>query len=154
MPPHTHHNISSHLYPIIPPHQVYLRPLFTSTTTYATYVVTQYPHTPPLYYLHTSSSRPTSSVFNTNSKEKMSEYISKRRNIISNENKKRRKPSMSRRDGFNYDLVSVSIDGSHEYMGWHKGISFYPPPPPKPTAELTSTSSCEHYLVDTNDEQD
>ena len=34
---------------------------------------------------------------------------------------------MSRWEGVNRDIVSVSVDGSHEDMGWHKDISFFSP---------------------------
>ena len=60
---------------------------------------------------------------------------------------------MSRRDEVNSDLVSVSVDGSHEDLGWHKGIYFVVVPQ-KPTIDLTATSNSKLVLVDTNDERD
>ena len=59
---------------------------------------------------------------------------------------------MSRRDEFNNDLVYISVDGSHEDLGWHKGIYFVVVPK-RPTVDLTATSNSELFLVDTNDEK-
>ena len=65
-------------------------------------------------------------------------------NRRSYENKNKRRLSISTRDEVNYDLVSLSVDGSHEDMGQHKGIHFLFPPP-KPTAYLTATSNFELF---------
>ena len=96
MPPHPHHHMPPHIYPRIPPHQVCLCPYFTSTTMYARYVVTNYPHMPSLGYLHTSSSRLPSSMLPPQTPKNMSEYRRKRRNRISNEANKKQRDSMSR----------------------------------------------------------
>ena len=50
----------------------------------------------------------------------MSEYRNKRRYIRSNEAKKKQIPSMIRIDVEDYDLVSVSVDGSNQNQGQHK----------------------------------
>ena len=65
---------------------------------------------------------------------------------------KKRRLSMSRRDEFNNDLVYISVDRSHEDLGWHKGIYFVVVPK-RPTVDLTATSNYELFLVDTNDEK-
>ena len=82
----------------------------------------------------------------------MSEYRRNRRNKRSNEQKKKRRLSMSRRDEFNSDLVYVSVDGSHRDLGRHKGIYFVVVPK-RPTVDLTATSDYDLFLVDTNDEK-
>ena len=81
---------------------------------------------------------------------KISEYRSKRRDIISNKQKKLF--LMSIRDEVNCDLVSVSVDESHGDMRWNKSISFLFDPK-NLTVDLTATSNSEHYSVDTNDDE-
>ena len=54
----------------------------------------------------------------------MSEYRSKRKNITSYDHNKKIRLSTSRRDGVNNDLVSVSVDGSHEELENHEGFIF------------------------------
>ena len=83
----------------------------------------------------------------------MSEYRRKRKNITSNEQKNNIRLSMSIREGINSELVSVSIDVSHEYLGRHKGISFLFTPQ-NPTIDLSATFNSEHYSVGTNDDKD
>ena len=53
IPKHPHQIIPHHLYPSITPHQSCLCTDCTSTPTYKTYVVPNYPHILPLDYLHT-----------------------------------------------------------------------------------------------------
>ena len=81
----------------------------------------------PLGYLHTSSSILPSPVLPPHSSKNMSEYRKKRSNIRSNEHKKKRILSISRRYEFNSDLFSISVDGSHEDLELHKGIFLLPP---------------------------
>ena len=57
------------------------------------------------------------------------------------------------RDEANINLVSVSVDGSHEDMGWHKDIIFLLSPK-NPTVYLTSTSNYELFSIVTNDDKD
>ena len=127
MPPHPHHHIPPHIYPRIPPHQVCLCPYFTSTTIYVPYVVIHYPHIPSLGYLHTSSSRLTSSVLPQHFQKQMNEYRRNRRNRRSNEAKEKQRPLVSITDGENYDLVSISVDGSHEEQGQQMFLVFGTP---------------------------
>ena len=47
----------------------------------------------------------------------------KRTNRISNEMKKKQRASMIIIEGENQDLISVSVDGSHEKQGQHKEVS-------------------------------
>ena len=54
----------------------------------------------------------------------MGEYRRKRSNIRFNEQRNKIILSMIIRDEVNSDLLPVSVDVSHEYMGWHKGICF------------------------------
>ena len=75
----------------------------------------------------------------------MSEYRRNRRNKGSNKHKKKRRLSLSRRDEFNNDLVYISVDGSHEDLGWHKGIYFVVVPK-RPTVDLTATSDYEPFF--------
>ena len=123
MPTHSYCSIPPHLYPRIPPRQVFLCLYCTSNPTYAPYVVPNYPHIPPFGYLNTPSSRLPSYVLSQHSK-KICEYRINRSNIRSNEQKTKIRLSMSIREEFYRELFSVSIDESHEDLGWHKGISF------------------------------
>ena len=59
---------------------------------------------------------------------------------------------MSKRDEVNSNIVYVSVDGSHEDMGQHKGICFFLAPK-KPTFDLTATYNSELFSVDTNDDK-
>ena len=87
---------------------------------YVPYVVPYYPHIPYLGYLHTSSSRIISSMFTPNYSKSMSEHRRKKRNIISNEKKKKIIDAMSRREGYNQYLVSVSVDLSQKDQDQNK----------------------------------
>ena len=60
---------------------------------------------------------------------------------------------MSRRDEVNCELVFISVDVSHEYLGRHKGIRFLFTPQ-NPTIDLSATFNSEHYSVGTNDDKD
>ena len=81
----------------------------------------------------------------------MNEYIRMRRNRNSDEQKNKIRLSISRRDEVNHELVFISVDVSHEELGWHKGISFLLEPK-TPTVDLTATSNYELFQMDTNDE--
>ena len=59
---------------------------------------------------------------------------------------------MSRWEGSNRDLVSVSVDVSHEDLGRHKGIRFCFPK--KTTVDVTATFNSESYSVRVNDNKD
>ena len=99
MSQHPHHNIPPNIYPIIPPHPIFLIQCFTSTPIYLPYVVTRYPHIPSLVYLHRSSRRLPSSVLPPHYSKGMNEHRSKRSNRRSNEQKKKRIDVMSIREG-------------------------------------------------------
>ena len=94
---------------------------------YSPYVVTHYTNIPSLAYIHKTFSKLPSSVFPSNFSKNMSEYIRKRRNIISNEINNKRRVLMIRKNGENYDLVSLSVDISHEDQGKHKAVRYMLP---------------------------
>ena len=83
---------------------------------YEPYVVPHYPHIPSLGYLHRQSSTLPSSMLPDHYPKNISEHTGNRRDRRSNENKKEKRYVMRRREGENQDLVSVSIDLSHEYQ--------------------------------------
>ena len=52
----------------------------------------------------------------------MSQYRRKISDITPNDHKNKRRLSIGKSDEVNYDIVSVPVDGSREYLGQHKGI--------------------------------
>ena len=104
-----HHNMPTNIYPSLTPKKVYVCLYCNYTPTYASYVVLHYPYILPLGYLHTSYSRLTSSLLPPNLR-KTNEYSRKRRNRIPNEQKKKRRLSMIRRDEVNSYPFPVSVD--------------------------------------------
>ena len=67
-----------------------------------------------------------------------------RRNRTSNEQKNKIRDVMSIREGYNQDLVSVSIDGLNEDQGHQKEVSDLSPQK-IPTVDLTATSNSELF---------
>ena len=106
-----------HIYPIIPPHPIYLCLYFTSTPIYAPYVLKHYPHIPPVGYIYISSVRLLSYMFPPHYSKRMIEHRRKISNRRTNKQKKKIIDAVSRREGENKYLFSVPVDGSHEDKG-------------------------------------
>ena len=121
-PQHPHQNILPNTYPTMPPHPFFVYPYLTSTPMYAPYVVPHYPNIPSLGYIHKPPSRLPSSMLphlfppevSANPSKIMSKHRSNRRNRRPNEQNSKRRDAMRRREEENQDLVSVSVDVSHE----------------------------------------
>ena len=60
---------------------------------------------------------------------------------------------MSITDGGNCELVSVSVDGSHEDQGQHKEVRSLLPQN-NLIVDLTATSNSDHYSVDKDDDEE
>ena len=79
MPQHPHHNKLYNLFPISPPHPIFVCLYLTCTPMYAPYAVPPDPHIPPLYYLCKSSNRLTSYVLPPHSSENLVKTEERRR---------------------------------------------------------------------------
>ena len=60
---------------------------------------------------------------------------------------------MSRKNGQNRDIVSVSFDRSHEYQGKQKVVR-YLVPQNNTTIDLIATSNYDHKLVNADDKEE
>ena len=107
-------------------------------------VVTRYPHLPSLGYLNTSSSRLPSSVFPPYYSKISSGHRKKSRNRISNEQEKKIVDVVTIREVENQELLSVSVDGSHEEQVYHKNVSALLPQNIS-TVNLTATSDSKLF---------
>ena len=72
-------------------------------------------------------------------------------NILSNEHKKKRRDTMSRREEKHQDLVSIYVDGSNEEQGHHKQVSAFLLQNIT-TVDLTSTSHYDSISLDNTDD--